>query len=51
MIDSDDNQEERDAPQVAMLQETLLLAYADGCHAPLQFELISLLLVLAHDSK
>ena len=38
-------------PPPAALGEILRRAYADDYHADLRFELISLLLVLAHDAR
>ena len=45
-----DKDEQAPPPPVA-LGEILRRAYADDYHADLRFELISLLLVLAHDAR
>ena len=46
-----DDQDGPTSPPRDALGEILLRAYAGDYHADLRFELVSLLLVLAHDSR
>ena len=45
------DKDEQAPPPPAALGEILRRAYEDDYHADLRFELISLLLVLAHDAR
>ena len=51
MIMAGQDEDKPAPPPPAALGEILRRAYADDYHADLRFELISLLLVLAHDAR
>ena len=51
MIVTVQDEDEPAPPPPAALGEILRRAYEDDYHADLRFELISLLLVLAHDAR